>query len=234
MAAKKKKKKKRSPSGALVKTAFLSTSALQRKAEADFIKDEDSNGVDWHYRNGDPDYTQYIAIDTFRSWAKKGGWVQKRIQYWRVIQERLLSHLADKLLEKKITELGEMQVVRDAIVERLMPKRDPKTGDVLRDDDGLPEFSLELPSYEKMAKVWLDLDLRMGIRTGEAVGRIGEREEGASVLPRAIDPVTSVMAIDESEAQMLARKLLLSRNAHLEDEDVIDVEAEVEDESGAL
>jgi hypothetical protein len=232
------KKKKRKPSRAttavvkVVKPKYLSSAEIRRTAEADFLKDADSKSVDWHYKNGN--YAKHVAIDTYRSWAKKGEWVKKRIAYWAGIQERLLSHMADKILERKLAELGEMQEVKDALVQMLKPLRDPKTGKIKIDPNtNLPMFAVELPPFDRLTKAFLDLDLRIGLRTGDVTNRIetvneATRSEGGSVMATATDPVSHLMTISKVEAEKLARRLLLERNKGLGD-GIIDVESETDD-----
>lgn len=243
MAAKKKKAKKRSPAvvpkkpikkkkaKGIVKRASA-TADLIRRAETAFIKDENGQGVDWHFHNGD--FEKYVSIDTFRSWSKKGNWIKRRIEYWESIQTRLLDHLSDKILDQKIQQLGELHEVKDAVAEYLKPLRDPKTNKILKDEKtGLPKFAVDLPPYDRLVKAFLELDNRIALRTGEATERIDvdvneakNQNEGRRLLSQ--DEASNLMRITPEEAQQMARQIVMSRSEHLQD-DVIDAEFEVED-----
>lgn len=234
------KKKKRKPSRSIaivtvakgkVKARYLSSAELRRTAEADFLKDPDSSSIDWHFNNGE--YIKYVAIDTFRGWAKKGEWVKRRISYWEGIQDRLLAHLADKILDQKLAELEDMQEVRDALVKMLKPLRDQTTGKIIVDEvTGLPKFAVELPPFDRLAKAFLDIDLRIGLRTGDVTSRIESINSGSSevgALARPTDPVVHVMSLSKTEAEKMARGLLTDRNQDLES-DIIDVEAATDED----
>lgn len=223
-------KRERKPSKAVVAgSKGRGTADLRRRAEREFLQDADGRSVDWHFENGD--YGKAISIHTFRAWAKEDSWVERRIEYWKRIQDRLLEHLSDRLLQERIAELQTMQEIRGAIVEVLMPLRD-KDGHILRDPTtGLPKFGLEMPTYDRAVKAFLDLDLRIGLRTGDVTDRV----EAVGVKDRSLldDPVAQAVVLTKDEAQLMARKLLLARHSHLKD-DTIEVEAEAEDDDGTL
>lgn len=201
------------------KPMYLSRAQVRRQAEVAFVKDPDNHTQEWHFENGG--YRKYISFSLYKGWVYNDKWVDKRVQYWRNIQNRVLSHLADKILDKKLEELNEMQIVRDALVETLMPLRD-EDGKVIRDKKtGMPKFAIELPPYDKLMKAFLDLDLRIGLRTGEATSRI-DTTGGSLGTP---DPVASLVKLSKPEAEMLARNLLEARNKQL-----IETEAEEDDD----
>jgi hypothetical protein len=209
------------------------TAELIRRAETTFLKDEEAHSVDWHFKEGD--YEKYVSLDTFRSWSTKFRWVPRRIEYWEGIQQRLLNHLADQILDQKIKELGAMTEVKDTIVELLQPLKD-SNGKIQRDPaTRLPKFAVDLPPYDRLVKAFLDLDMRIGLRTGEATSRIDtvghKADADAGTTRQLLSPEESsgLMKITPDEAKSLARKLLMERNEHLED-DVIDAEYEVTDE----
>lgn len=199
---------------------------LRRRAERDFLQDADGRSIDWHFERGE--FAKYISVHTFRAWAKEDGWDGRRVEYWKRIQARLLEHLSDRLLQERIAELKTMREIRGAIVEVLMPLRDEK-GEILRDEvTKLPKFGLELPTYDRVVKAFLDLDLRIGLRTGDVTDRVESVGSGErSIID---DPVAQTVILTPAEAQLMARKLLMARHSHLK-EDAIDMEEEDEDEA---
>lgn len=209
---------------------YIESSDLRMRAERDYIRDPDGNGAEWHYKQGG--YDKYVALVTFQAWHNVGNWASRRVEYWRRIQDRLLDHLSDKLLDARIRELGDMKIVSDAIVEMLMPLRNAK-GEVMRDPvTKMPLFSVPLPPYDRLVKAYLDLDMRMGLRTGDVTERIAISDGGRLGREVPVEGGTAVVlsaekSVTNAEAQMLARQLLLSRHASLQAQDeAIDVEAE--------
>ena len=206
---------------------YIESADLRMRAERDYIRDPDGNGSEWHYKHGG--FDKYISLATFQSWHNTGNWASKRVEYWRRIQDRLLDHLADKILDARIRELGDMKIVSDAIVEMLMPLRDEK-GEVRRDPvTKQPLFAVPLPPYDRLVKAYLDLDMRMGLRTGDVTDRVAVTDGRVSRVPITVEgtPVVTDKPVTPQEAQMLARQLLLSRHASLQgDADAIDVESE--------
>lgn len=230
MATKKKRKpgKFKKPALGKVKSITLLSSDIRRQAEEDYITDPDSNSIDWHYKRDDRSYKKACAIDTFRHWAKAGKWSERRIQYWEEIQKRLLAHIQDRLLDQRIKEVEDLHTIKSAVGEYLNPLIDDD-GEVIRNEEtGLPKFGVEMPSLDKLVKVYLDLDLRIALKTGDVTNRTetvtANGEEGPrGRLLNSGDPVSNLMNIQPHEAKALARKLLLDRNARL-DEDIIDME----------
>lgn len=216
-----------------VKRSFpMGTAQLIRKAEAEFIKDEEGRSVDWHFQNGE--WEKYIAIDTFRAWSKKYKWVSRRIEYWENIQTRLLNHLADKILDQKFKELGQLQELKEAVAVMLKPLSD-EDGKILIDERGLPQFAVDLPPYDRLVKAFLELDQRIALRTGDVTQRIEiSNDEAAESKPTerrllSSEEAATFMSISPEQARSMARQLLMERNEHLED-DVIDAEYEDGDE----
>lgn len=211
------------PSTTLTKRRPTGIADVRRRAEREFLQDADGHTVDWHFENGG--YKKYISIHAFRLWAQHDEWVTRRVDYWNRIQARLLDHLSDRLLQERIAELKTMREIRGAITEVLMPLRDQKTGEILRNPEtGLPKFALELPTYDRVVKAFLELDLRIGLRTGDVTDRV--EAVGAGERSLLDDPVAQNVKLTTEEARLMARRLLLARHAHLKDDQAIDVEAE--------
>ena len=211
-----------------VRSITLASADIKRQAEEDYITDPNSNGIDWHYRRDDRSYTKACAIDTFRHWAKVGKWADRRVEYWEEIQTRLLAHIQDQLLQQRIKEVEDLHEIKSAVGEYLVPLRDDD-GDIVRNENGLPKFGLEMPPLDKLVKVFLDLDLRIGLKTGDVTNRTetvndkGDLSGGHSRrLLSTKDPVSALMSIQPNEAKLMARQLLLDRNKSLEE--VIEME----------
>jgi hypothetical protein len=218
----------RMPSTPHAERRYFGAAELRRRAERDYIADADANGVEWHWEHGE--YANYVALKTFRQWAADGDWHQQRLAYWRSIQDRLLNEMADKILKSQVAELGDMIEVKNVIVEMLTPFKQAD-GSIKRDKFGLPVFKVEVPSYDKLVKAYLDLDQRIGLRTGDVTERVSVAVAPDGTREIKVKPSlgTTVTSITEDEARMLARQLLLARNPELAGSEVIDAEIENDD-----
>lgn len=221
----KKGTKKRTPTRAKHSTAHQ----IRLRAEREYIQDADNNTLEWHWEHGG--YDKIVSFNTFASWSKQDNWVHNRIEYWRRIQERLLAHISDKILQRRKAELEEMTEVRSAVLEMLQPVRDPKTGKIVRSEKtGLPEFHVELPPYDRLVKAFLELDKRIDDLTVDMTVRATTLTGGSSVEGGSAPllPSGNNMKLSQEEARDLARRLILKRNAE-KLEGVIDAESETED-----
>ncbi len=225
--------KKRSPSKAVTVTVATPKLKLRhrvgsdeviRQSEVAFLQDPDGQTIEWHWKNGVA--CKYVSLATFHNWAQSGKWIDRRIEYWRQIQDRLLDNLSDKILDQRIAELKDMKAVRDAIVEMLQPMQD-KNGNILRDEAGLPKFHVTLPPYDRLVRAFIELDTRMGVKGGDVTDRIAIVDGRASRTTVVTGGrAQELLKLTTEEAQHLARQLLLKRNNRLHDEDVIDMEEE--------
>lgn len=222
--------KKRTPTKAVRAPKHSTAHALRLRAEREYIQDADSNSAEWHWEHGG--YGKVVSVHTFVAWAKADNWAQNRKEYWRRIQERLLAHISDKILARRKDELEELGEVREAVLEMLQPMRDNKTGKIKRNETtGLPMFHVDLPPYDRLVKVYLDLDDRIEERTRDLVHRATSIEGGPSSAEAGspLLPSGSNLKLSRTEAQELARQLVMKRNAErlkTGDEGAIDVESE--------
>ncbi len=228
--------KKRSPTKMVTATVAKPTlkpphkghtisSEVKRQSEVAFVQDPDGNTSEWHWQNGIAH--KYVSLSQYNKWVGDGGWISRRVEYWRQIQDRLLDNLSDKILEQRIAELKDMKQVRDAIVEMLQPIQD-KEGNVVRDAvTGLPQFHVALPPYDRLVRAFIELDTRMGVKGGDVTDRIAIVDGRASRTTMVTGGrAQELLKLTTEEAQHLARQLLLKRNNRLRDEDVIDMEEE--------
>lgn len=228
-----KKKKKRSSSkklmassGGKTKLIRIRILTLKRQAEVEFITDPEERSVDWHYYRDDRDYTDVVSVETFRKWAQKRRWVEKRKKFWEDVEADTLEKLKDKIVKQRVVELRKMESARSYMEEYLFPVSD-SDGNVMRDEaTGLPVYGLDLPSYDRFVKMWLELDDRIAMKRGEVKTRTEMMDDGSrKVSVTSLDPAGSIKQMTRSDIRGLAKAMIAKK----QEKEVIDVAAEEED-----
>lgn len=189
---------------------------LRKQARTDYVVDPEGRSVRWHYEREDRDYSRLVGWDAFDSWSKKDQWTVGRERFWAEMEERVVAHVKDRLFTQRLDDIGRVEKMLEATEKLLLPKTD-KDGNVLVDDDGIPEFHLKLPTLDRMAKTWLGLHERLMLLRGEA---IPEKRIDPDSKPseHVRDPVSDTVNLSRDEVRYLARQLVRIRQDEEEQE----------------
>jgi hypothetical protein len=190
---------------------------LRKQARTDYVVDPEGRSVRWHYEREDRDYARLAGFDAFESWSKKDHWAVGRERFWAEMEERVVAHVKDRLFTQRLDDIGRVEKMLEATEKLLLPKTD-KDGNVLLDEEGMPEFHLELPPLDRMAKTWLSLHERLMLLRGEAVP---EKPPDAATKPseHVRDPVSDTVNLSRDEVRYLARELVRIRQDEGEESD---------------
>lgn len=217
------------------KLVFKASGEARIQAEIDYIMDDQQRSLEFHYDRPDRNYPALIKPRTFRLWSEQGDWVQKRADFWESIKTRVLEELEDQIFQKRMEEIGQLQVTKELFYEFLQPLRD-EDGEIVRDEEtGKPKFALQLPSLEGMTRLILTISERQSILRGDVISRSEEIHHGVFKVEETkikLDPIAQLSNLTEEQAHKFARALMAIKNPHLKADmaDVIDVEAD-DDES---
>jgi hypothetical protein len=138
------------------------TTELRRLAMMEYVTDPDSRSVEWHHNRPDRDYHKLVGYSLFERWSLEDTWADRRKKYWDEVVERVQTQFAERAAIQRIREMERLALAVDSISEYLLPKRDKKTGQVIRhplghEHEGLPEYPLQVPSFNKTAEVFVNL-----------------------------------------------------------------------------
>jgi hypothetical protein len=229
------------------RTYLLRHSEIVQQAGIDYITDPESKSVEWWWSNDTRPYKRHCTLETFRTWSKDNEWVARRERFWVEIEERVLQQKQHAIILQRFKEIDLLTEGSDAMREYLLPLRDPH-GKIKRHAEvhengkpnllsGLPMFPLELPTFEKFVKAYIDVDHLLMLKRGEATAR---NESMPTTSDRnkpltALDPVSQRVAMTKEDIRALARYMLRRRQPELQDfdiENVIDAEVAAEADEG--
>lgn len=184
-------------------------------------------------------YHKQIGFDMICKRAKMEKWTTQREEWWSKAELALLQRIRDEYLEERAEEMKKIREARDFIYQHMLPLKDRKTGEVIRNDEtGLPEFPYAFRSQESVIKAFLLLQERMMLLRGEAIVRSETQIRDRTEAVEEVDPISQIAAkanFSRDEIRMMARKIIEKRNALQEGQEVSDAtdlsEAESDDSS---
>lgn len=200
---------------------------LRNQAGTDFVVDDQGRSIRYHYERKDRLYSDTVGWDSFQRWAIEDKWVDRRAEFWEQMENRVIANYADKIFRARITEMGKLETMIEKYEQYLLPLKDPKTGKIKFDKNGLPEFGLKLPTFDKFAEMYLKFHERLLLLRGEATNRSEQiGREQISVTAHTDDPASATPRLNRGEARAMARALLHERQKELavlpEDTEAID------------
>lgn len=212
-----------------VKARTYRLAVSRRQAGIDYITDPESRSVEFHYKREDRHYPKIIAYRQFQGWSIEDRWVARRDQFWHEVEQRVLTQWRDKLVSQRMHEIEELTEIRSYMTEYLVPLKDRKTGEVERDELGLPRYGLPLPNFGSFVKMWLEVDSKLMAKRGETTGAVqAELPKDGTAGPSALDPVSTFANFSREDLQAIARVLLRRRQPELADDLVLDESGEEE------
>lgn len=224
------------------KGTFLArVNEIRRLAAVDYITDPQARSLDHWYGRRDRPYQRMISFKRFEEWASEDSWKTRRDEFWDEITDRVIAERKQQAVLATLKETEELTEVRTYMGEYLAPQRD-KNGEVMRyppqDEDGrphplagLPRFGLDLPKYDRFAKMFIELDKHLMLKRGEATSRTDSMEPGeeGAVRRDSLDPVSQKVSVSREDAREMAKVMLMRRQPELED--AIDVPLQDEEDS---
>ena len=187
---------------------------LRNQAATDFIVDSEGRSIRWHYERTDRIYSQTVSWRTFESWSIEDRWTDRRVEFWEQMEQRVIAHYGDKIFRQRLVEMSKLEQLIEVYEPYLLPMKDPKTGEVLIDDDtNLPKFALKMPNLDKFAEMYLKVHERLMLLRGEAISRSDNANKTYPVTAHTEDPVSAHPLLNRSEARVLAAALLEQRKA---------------------
>lgn len=224
------------------KGTFLArVNEIRRLAAVDYITDPQARSLDHWYNRRDRPYQRMVTFKRFEQWAADDSWKTRRDEFWDEITDRVIAERKQQAVLATLKETEELTEVRTYMGEYLSPQRDEE-GNVKRypqtDEDGrphpfagLPRFGLDLPKFDRFAKMFIELDKHLMLKRGEATSRTDSMEsEEAGVRRDALDPVSQKVSVSREDAREMAKVMLMRRQPELED--AIDVPLQDEEDRG--
>jgi hypothetical protein len=200
------------------KLAYLSRIEVARQQAAiDYITDPEGRSMDFHFRRSDRAYSKLVHMRTWDHWASLDRWTDRREQFWKEIEQKLMNEWRDRLVAMRLTEIEEMTKVRGYMAEYLSPLKDNK-GEVKRDPEtGLPVYGLYLPKMDGFINMFLALDKQIMLKRGEATTRTEGSEE---MHVGSLDPVSAQTKLSKEDLRAMARVMVLRRQPELSAQEV--------------
>lgn len=221
-------------------------------AKIDYVTDPEDRTLRWHYERTDREYSKVISLSAFESWSRDDGWVSGRSDYYRAIEDRIITERLDRMLQHRFKEIDDIAEDLKYMHEWVTPLRDqngyvrryplwttvgdPKKGELkteMHPFAGLPMYALPFKSMEGLVDAFLKLDERLMLKRGDATSRTEDLSAAkAGNRPSVLDPKTIITQVSKEERAAMAKALLLKRQPELLSQPVIDVEVLAERGSG--
>jgi hypothetical protein len=223
----------------------MNNARLREMALIDFVTDPDQRTIVEHYSRVDRPWRKHVDSGTFYQWAAHGKWSDRRAEWWRQIEARILAKRAEQVANQRISEIETMESVRENMTRYLFPLMS-KEGSVqvhpeMEPDGvtpnplaGLPMYGLKMPSLDKFVASFIALDKQIMLKRGEIRDR--DPESGASIA--ALPPVTAhesnetgVAGLAPEDLRAMAHALVRRRQPELAEQPEITIESRVQRDS---
>jgi len=194
---------------------------VRQQAAVDYITDPDGHSAEWHHERTDREYMKIVTIHAFNAWREEDRWVERREQFWREVEARVLAQWREKMIQRKLAEIDELTEIREYYSEYMKPLRN-KDGTVKRGEDGLPEYGLKMPSMDRWIRAFLEVDERLMTKRGEATVRTETQTPEMQARIAALDPVTATARLTPEDLRAMSREILRRRQPDLLDPELVE------------
>lgn len=174
------------------------------RAQVEFIADPARRSVEFWYERL---LVRLMPIDRVRRYALENHWAEKRQAFWKGVEAAWLKQHETHLIQKRITEMHELEELRGQAYQLIRPRKGP---------DGVLRFPVQPKSWEGVVRSFVTLDdsveTKRAAILNELEPMLAAREEEPEVEGRSILPFSP------DEMRHLARDLLSMRRKrrHLE------------------
>lgn len=153
---------------------------LRRLACVEYVTSERGISIRDMIRN--PMYGDQISVVTLERWCAEDQWVKQREEYFEKLKDDLKKKIGSSIVQTRMKQLNEIQVMREEIRERLKP---------LFDDEGnLVLAGPKMNSYEGMVTAYTRL-MEMEIKLQDMIAEKvvperfgGTRNDGVRAMPQ--------------------------------------------------